>query len=235
MSTLAEVADRAQAAIGDSDAGTWTQKEVEAWVCDGLRELSRSFPREASTDLTTTEDDREYDLPDGFQSVVSVEYPQGQDPPCFLQRKSFLADDFWGATGYYDAVGGGDDSDAAELFISEEPDDSETIRVRYLADHDWELAAGDTVTLPGRYHHLLVMFVVWQAMEERAAHWAQYAGQMSTGPYVERFDQSERYAALAEKAERRFVEALTRAQESQASSASGWAAAWRMDSHDPVY
>jgi len=86
MTTLAQLADRAQSALSDAAAGTWSQATAEEWCNEALRDYSLHFPREIEATQATSANDRKYDLPAGFQAMLTVEYPSGNDPPDYLVR-----------------------------------------------------------------------------------------------------------------------------------------------------
>lgn len=167
MTTLANLADEAQNVLSDSAASVWSQAQVEEWVNAAIREYSRFFPRVVESDISCTADVHKYDLPAGFQSVLSVEYPKDEDPPEFLTWRGYKQANWWGASGFYDVVRNEDDNNVNQLWISEDPSAGETITVIHTADHDCNLAAGGTVTVPEYHHDLLIAHVVWSAYRER--------------------------------------------------------------------
>jgi hypothetical protein len=166
MSTLANIADEAQNVLSDSAAATWSQATVEEWINAAIRDYSNHFPRLVETTQSTTADDRTYDLPADFQTMVKVEYPDGQDPPEYLSRLSYKHPQFWQGDYWYDVVFKDNVADAAEFWMSKKPAASETIRWHYLATHDFTLASGGTVTVPEQHENLLIAFVVWKAHQE---------------------------------------------------------------------
>ncbi|MGD2155826.1 MAG: hypothetical protein PVG14_09525 [Anaerolineales bacterium] len=169
MTTLAELADKAQNALDDAGAGTWSQTVIEEWCLDAIRDYARFFPRTIQLEITTSADDNYYDLPYDFREIVSVEYPQGEDPPEFLQRYDYQIDDFWNSDDYYDVVERREATDKTELVISADPDADETIRVEYVGDHDLSVGSSDPITVPERHEDILVAYVVWAAWRELAS------------------------------------------------------------------
>ncbi|MGB2911331.1 MAG: hypothetical protein WBD56_16585 [Anaerolineales bacterium] len=46
-------------------------------------------------------DGRSYQMPAGAISIISVEYPDGNDPPKYLYQRELTHPDFWGQDGFY--------------------------------------------------------------------------------------------------------------------------------------
>ncbi len=148
-----------------TDQTVWTDANLNQWILDAIADYSIHFPR---TDLEATincvDEQREYDLSSELTNprrVLSVEYPDGEDPPEYLTRRD--TEDprgFWGGE-YYDIWGDPPDT----LFIGEKPDDGEDIVVRYEGDHLYPTADGDTLTVPDSDLEALILFVEWKAAE----------------------------------------------------------------------
>lgn len=152
-----------------TDDAVWTDNNLDQWILDAIADYSIRFPR---TDLEATincvDDQREYDLSSELtnpHSILSVEYPDGEDPPEFLTRRG-ISDSrgFWG--GEYYAVWG---SPPHTLFIGEKPDDGEDVVVRYAGDHLYPTQDSDTLTVPDDHLEGLVLFVKWKAAEHLLA------------------------------------------------------------------
>jgi hypothetical protein len=172
MTTLQTLIDECEADLADGGNVYWTAADVERWLRDGIKDYSEHFPRTLTTTLLTVADDRTYDLPANCREVLAVEFPSGQTPPVFLQRRPYNHPQFWQENGYYDFVARLDDSDAPELWVSESPAGSmvgQTITVYYLGEHDAAIATGGTVTVPGRHQPILRAYVLWQAAGQRKA------------------------------------------------------------------
>lgn len=225
MTTLTALADRIQATLGD-DGTVFTQTNVEAWVNEAIRDYSQHFPREITASIDCSDDDRDYDLPAGFQSVISVEYPAGEDTPKYLKRLTYHHPDFWNVSGYYDVIAHRDVDDVDELLISEEPDDEETITLIYLGDHDFSLGSSDTITVPGRHEPLLIQFVTWKAYIERATSWSKLTGDANAA-------QAAMYQKLAVAAEKSYKDMVEKALIE--GSETGPILRWRMPDGDRIY
>ena len=164
MTTLAELIDQVEADLADSGNATWLASDVQRWVVDAIADYSQHFQRELLVDLTVlTDDDRTHDLPDIVVGIVSVEYPQGEDPPKYLHPRSHTHPNFWIEDGYFDYITSGNDTDADEIWISEKPTAGEKIRVRYLAHHDLPTSTSTPCTVPDEHQYILRNYALWRA------------------------------------------------------------------------
>jgi hypothetical protein len=160
---LSELMDLCEADLADSSNATFAEADIMQWCIDAIADYTQHFQRELDVDLVTSLNDRTYDLPTIVMGVVSVEYPQGEDPPKYLQPRGHTHPDFWIVAGYYDHIVSGNDTDADEIWISEKPAASETIRVRYRAHHDLPTADTDELTVPDEHQYILRNYVLWRA------------------------------------------------------------------------
>ena len=122
MATLAELIKSCQASINDVNSETFfSAHQYTDWINDSLRELSAHFPRTLDTLITCTVGGWIYDLPLNCLGIISVEYPNGQDPPLYLRRKSFKDSNFHDAVGYYDFYKPADEdiTNLPQIFISQ--------------------------------------------------------------------------------------------------------------------
>ena len=155
--------------IGDMGSpADFTDMQINQWVNDAIADYSNFFARRATEDITTLLNDRQYDLNARFINAVSVEYPQGDDPPSYLVRKDYRSAGFWDADGYYDIVKRDDEGNPSEIWISEKPAAGETIRVEYTTDHDSLDSDDDFCAIPERHIELIALFVIWCAWQELA-------------------------------------------------------------------
>jgi hypothetical protein len=231
MTTLAQLADRAQLTLNDSLASTWPQATVESWVIDAIRDYSQTFPMTATLTVTVSgaSPGHEFDLFTGIIAVTLVEYPTGEDPPQYLKRRSRTHPNFYDTEGYYDVQMTDDQTTAPVLYLSEEPSDGEVITVTVKIHHDVTLAAGDSITVP--YHHegILILYVLWQAFKERLAAELQDPDTTLAGA-VTLLQQLVKGATQAEAEYRR---ALERAKANVAEG--GITGPWKADNYDPIY
>ena len=224
MTTRLELHNLCRRRLGDltTPAG-WSDLQINQWINDAIAEYSVHFPRQLNTTIETTAGSRVYDLPAGFQNLVSVEYPTGEDPPEYLQRLDYQHPDFWQNEGYYDFIKR-DASDSSQLLISEKPAAGETITVEYLGDHDFPDEDADVITVPDRNLELIVLFVRWTCILELASE-----EQKNPDPTTLNMNTLELNQFRAERAYKSKLEEIKIAE-----SASG-TVHWRMDENDRVY
>ena len=161
--TLQNLIDDCEADLGDSSNTTFAAADVEQWCRDAIADISQHFPRVLIKDITTTLDDRQYDLSAGTLDILQVEYPQGEDPPEFLLPRSTYHPQFWNEDGYYDMLRHGDDTDVNEILITTKPPADETIRVTHTAEHDNTILTSASLTVLARHQHIMRNYVMWRA------------------------------------------------------------------------
>ena len=122
---------------------------IEQWLKDAIRDYSTYFPRTCTHTITTTAEDRTYDLPTDFIAMLSVEYPAGEETPEYLTRRAYTHEAFWG-NNHYDILARKDDGDAHEIWIGPEPEENESITIEYTAHHDYTLTSSRSYYRPGR-------------------------------------------------------------------------------------
>ena len=232
MATLEDLADRAQNAIGDAGAGTWSQAVVEEWICEGIRDYGMYFRRTVTEVLQITTENDSREVSRFCREVIHVEYPTGDDPPTYLKRKSRYAPDFYDTEDHFDfeptdQYGHTDEVNATSpyLVFSFTLDSDETLTVLERCIFDAELESGDSITIPDEHMHLLILFVVWKAHSERAV--TEAANPDSS---IRMLQQMKEAARIAEADYRR---ALDQAQ--VMAGMGGWTPPWKADGHDRIY
>jgi len=215
--------------IGDTNAldYTFSNDQINDWINQAIKELSIHFPRIIQYDSTTVDAQQNYELPLGFMGVLSVEYPQGEDPPVYLLRRSYTHPAFWRREGYYDVMirDQEDSSYPPELILSDSPDDDETIRIEYKGPHNSLSDPGDECTIPDQYTHLIPLFVRWKAHQELSS-------SEGRDPDAILHIMSD-VEINAVRAEATFRAGLQEAK--GAASESRVVSTWKMDRHDRVY
>ncbi len=166
MTTLAELSDRVQSALGDDGASTWTQAEIETWVTEAVRDYSVNFPRVASDTKDTTLNDQTYGLFDDFLGIVTIEYPDGQVPIKYLERRNHQSDLFNDTEGFYDVIIRDDEAEPATLIISEKPAAGQVIVIEYLAIHAIPSSGTSTLTIPEEHEHIIILYAIYQAWRQ---------------------------------------------------------------------
>jgi hypothetical protein len=232
MATVANIADRAQNAMNDAAAGTWSQAIVEEWICEGIRDYNLYFRRTVTESLSILNAVDTRTLSRLCREVIHVEYPTGDDPPTYLHRKNRYAADFYDADDNFDfepvgefGLKGEDVGNSPYLIFSFTLTAGETLTVLERAIHDAELDSGDQVTVPDEHQHLLILFTVWKAHSERVLTEAQ-----NPDTTIRMINQMKQAAQMAEQDYRRAVK-----QAVETTAQGGWTAAWRMDKHDRIY
>jgi hypothetical protein len=228
MTTLAELADKAQNALDDAGAATWSQAVIEEWCVDAIRDYSRYFPRVIREDISTgaVGGVHEHDLPNDFRDIITVEYPQGEDPPEYLDRLHYQDPYFWNSDKNYDIIARHEEILNGILIVSAETTALETIRIEYVGDHDLDLASGDQITVPMRHEDLLIAYVVWVAWRELASTEMQDPTSNSSLLMAQLFQN----AGSAEYDYRGMIDDALKAR----SGVSEWEV-WRMDKWDRSY
>ncbi len=226
MTTFSELRDRVENAVNDPTNTFFSADLVAEWIEDAIREYSQHFPRRARQTIAAADNDRAYDLNTDVQDILSVEYPQGENPPKYLTRRPYTHPDFWEEDGYYDWFRHHDAQDAPELYISTIPSTGEDIRVTYLGDHDSSFSAGTTISVPERHEPILIKFCVWQAVKilEQAEEQAPTSNSSLLMAQL---------AQNAYRAERAYYDVLRRALAGQEGRST--TTRWKMDKHDRIY
>jgi hypothetical protein len=215
--------------LGDTNAldYTFTQQQINGWINLALADLSIHFPRIIQYDITTVDSQQNYELPAGLIGVISVEYPQGEDPPIFLLRRSYTHPAFYMQDGYYDLLirQDQDTSYPPELIISARPIDDETIRVEYKGPHTALSDPGDECTLLDRHVNLIPLFVRWKAHQELSTSEGR-----DPDAILHIMSDVEINATRAEAAYRSSLQEALKAE-----SESRIVSTWKMDRNDRIY
>jgi hypothetical protein len=226
MTTLAQLADRAQNAINDAAVGTWSQATIEQWCRDAIADYSTHFLRIDDLTINCESGEHDYGLPGRERAILSVEYPYGEDPPRYLTRRSVTHPGFWDNDGYYDFEDYQDHSDTNILWISDSPTDGEQIHVVFTCMYNSiALYAASTIEVPEEHEPLLILFVVWRAHTERMSTEAQ-----NPDTTIRMLQQMKLAVQAAEYA---YHQALRDAKAVQA--VGGWVPPWKVDGYDRIY
>ncbi len=160
----------------------WPDATLNHWIEEAIRDYSVHFSRRLTATITAVADQREYPLAayTGIQAVISVEWPNGQDPPEYLTRRNERDPrGFWGGA-YYDVRG---EDIPTTLVIGEKPALTEDIDIVYLADQEVPDDDADVLTVPDRHLGALVLFCKWRAVQEFAT--AEARSPRATGPSLD--------------------------------------------------
>lgn len=164
--TFDSVVTRLKITLNDKTATTWDTEMIATFLNDAIRDYTQHFPIQATDTIAMTTGTDTYDLNTDFMNVVSVEYPDGEDPREYMLRRPYTHPDFWNVEGYYDIVHNDDDTNPSEIVFSDAVATGETAVVQYNAHHalitDTALISGN-ITVPPYHQHLLTHFARWQA------------------------------------------------------------------------
>jgi hypothetical protein len=202
----------------------FTDEQINQWINDAIEEYSRYFPRTKTTTQLTTANDRQYDLPADYRGIVSVEYPTGDDPPTYLERRDYRHPDFWIDDGFYDVVHRSDAGNLDELWISQKPATGQTITIEYLGDHDLVDDDTDTISIKDLHLEVIVLHSRWSALQALASGEAA-----NPDPNNVMLDRYEANVSRAERAYYRKIEELRKVEAESGMNA------WPMDKWDRVY
>ncbi len=229
--TLAELADRAQVMLNDAGAGTWPQATVESWICDAILDYSQTFPMNARITISVSgaSPGYQFDLYTGIIAVTLVEYPDGEDLPIYLKRRSRTHPNFYGTVGYYDVWMTEDQTEEPQLFLSVEPSDGEDIGVDVIKHHPIPASSGSDITVPMHHEGILLLYTLWAAFRERLATEQQDPDTTLAGAVT----LLQQLVKGAEQAEADYRRALKAAKANVAPS--GITGRWVADIHDPIY
>ncbi|HEC61428.1 hypothetical protein LCGC14_0705770 [marine sediment metagenome] len=225
MTTRQDLRSLIRRRLGDLLAPVgFSDMQINQWVVDSIAEYSKHFPRTLTTTISTTADDRKYDLPEDYIGALSVEYPTGEDPPAYLLHREYTHANFWQVDGYYSVVKRDDGTDVDELWMSKKPGAGETITMMYHGNHDYLDADADVCTVPDNHIELLVLFVRWLANQEIASTEAR-----EPDPTSLNINTMELNTFRAERAYR------NRLKEYRLAAGKSVQVRWAMDKHDSVY
>jgi hypothetical protein len=165
--TFDALVTRIKITLNDKSATTWDTEMIATFLNDAIRDYSNHFPKQESFSLPgVTGTLREWDLPIDFFRVISVEHPDGEDPPIFFKRRPYTHPFFFQEERYYDIRSNHDDDDPSQIIFSQERLTGSTSVIEYHAHHtliaDTALISGDC-TVPPHHQHLLTHFCRWQA------------------------------------------------------------------------
>jgi hypothetical protein len=205
----------------------WSDEQVNQFINDAIADYSMHFPRVQTQTISCSDDTRQYDLSTYILSVISVEYPTGEDPPRYLFFREKTHPDFWQKDGYYCIEQEKGENDLDVLYISQKPDDGESIELTYNAYHAYlDDDDTDALTVPEEHLELIILYVRWATYQELAT-----TESASPDPTT---SMSSALEMNVERAERAYSKKLSSYKESASASASA-SAQWEMDRFDRIY
>jgi len=204
---------------------TFSDAQLTDFINQAIRDLSQHFPRRVEYSLATTAAEHYYDLEIGHTAILSCEYPGGEQPPRYLQRRDFTHKRFWLSDGYYDFIkpADSDSLNPPQLVISASPAAAETILLWLNAEHA-ELADGaDECSVAERFLHLIGLFVRWKCWQELSTTEGMDPSPLTTLAFTVEIN--------ARRAEESYRNMLQTAQVAQTDSG---LVAWEFDKFDPL-
>jgi hypothetical protein len=223
--TLEEMADRAQEALNDTAAGTWSQAVVQEWCLDAQREYNQHFFKSAQHFIDCVAGQHNYDLNADFRGVIYVGYPWDADDPVYLTRLSRQHPNFWLSDDYYDIQEHFDAGDPAQLWISASPSAGELIYLHYAALFDTALDSSDPFEIRPEHDPIIIAFVIWRAHQERLATEAQ-----NPDTTIRMLQQMKLAVQSTEYSYRQLLRRAKRAR-----AAGGPTGPWEVDGYDRIY
>ena len=160
--------DHIEFALDDTPNTQWSRIILVAWAKEALR----VFPilRPMYNSYLFVGSTHTIDLPADFREVVSVEYPENEDPPVYLKRMNHLDQDFYATEDNFDVDYDFSDGKGWVLYTSRLMVATDQVTINYLATHDTDLDDGepaDLITVPDEFEHILIAYVVMKAYRER--------------------------------------------------------------------
>jgi hypothetical protein len=226
MLTFGQLLDRIEYALGDVANATWDRANtLWGWAIEGIRELPFLVP--IDTDIKPdTGKSHEFTLPEAAVSVISAEYPIGNDPPTYLIRKSHLEPDFFTSDRYYDVDRHFREEEGLRLWTSASVDSDDSVRVELLCRHNTVYSVEATETdIPDEHINLVVLYVVWTAWQERLSKQLQ-----NPTAYNQVIGQIQKAVELARQ---NYLSEVERALQEQNNSR--YIQGWKIDQWDRIY
>jgi len=168
---------RSQIRLLLASTSDWPSATIDAWIGDAVRFYSAQFPRAWRYSQSLTTSTQSYDLPGahGFQGVLSVEYPTGQDPQQFLTRveersNAFQQQDYvYALRGVDDSTAAASDTASGQIVFAQDVTTGETAIIEYLGSHTIPSADTDEITVPAHHWEAIIAFVDFRAHAELEA------------------------------------------------------------------
>jgi hypothetical protein len=213
--------------LGDlAGVAVFSDAQLTDWINQFIREFSIYLPRITEYEVSCDNGVHAYALETVHTGVISVEYPEGEDPKQYLSRRAYTHPLFYQEDGYYDFFkpSDGETLNPPQIIISNSPSTGETILCKLLTEHTALSDGADTITFQDRHGHLIVLFVRWKAWQELSMNEGMYPGPLNTFAGNPELN--------AEKAENSFRKALAAALTSETESA---VMPWKADKFDGSY
>ena len=214
------------ALLSDSGNATWSTLVLDQWINLAINDLSIHFPMVVDYEINGLGATHFYDLSPNIKGIISVEYPVGEDPPRFLERKSYSEPEFSYLPGYYDFLKTNSSYSGSppQLAVSDDLSAIDVVMVRAVSDHSPLLEGSDECTILDRHVQLIPLFVRWKAFSERSSY------EMRDPSPLNSIQSS--FELNTQRAELAYTSALAKAIEAEGDSA---ISSWKMDGYDRIY
>ena len=162
---------RQQCRLFLASEASWPDAMLDGFINAGIRAYSNECPRRLCHTWTVTSGVQRYDLPGGhgFMRLLSVEYPAGQQPPCYLTPIEPWDPDLFTRTNVYalhpvdDEVDANDDQILGHIVFGKPAVTGEAAILIYEAVHTLLSSDDDVVTVPEAHLEAIMAFVDFRA------------------------------------------------------------------------
>ena len=226
MTTYTVILAEVRNLLGDIVNTEFSDAVLLDFIQQCIRDLSMHFPRTSEYTLSTTLNERKYELETYITGILSVEFPTDEDPPIFLKRRAYTHPRFWMVDGYYDFIkpADADTLNPPRIWISNKPAEDEVITIRVTTEHNALIEETDDTTIQDRHLHLFGLFVRWKCWQQLATKEGMDPGALQIA--------STSLESNATAAEHAYRAALQSALEAEGESG---LAEWKLDRFDRTY
>ncbi len=205
----------------------WPDVTVLIWLNEAVNDLSINIPPQSDEKIDCIDDQHVYSLNQFLRDIISVEYPDGDDTPTYLTRRSVTHPEFWNRAGFYDFQDRNRQATGNPLLIiSANPASAEDIIIVFTGSYGADGGLTDEVPVPNQFHHILMLFVNWRAILNEHAEEIQDPD--TTTLLISQL------MSNADRSMREYHEAIRRAQ--KLISRGGYVeGAWSLDKYDRIY
>jgi hypothetical protein len=161
---MIELRERCQRTLNDASGATFSDDLVDGWIRAALEEYSQHFNKVVDVQVSgIVAGTYAYAVTERVGSVMRVEYPEGQDPPKYAQRRPYGNNEFFLHADSYDFIQTKGES-AGILFLSDPTQDS-TATITALRTFD---ETATELDIPAKHEPILIARVRWQARQFQA-------------------------------------------------------------------
>jgi hypothetical protein len=145
--------------LNDSEGDTFTDLLVDSWVKEAIQEYSQHFGKVVDVAVSgIASGTYAYAITDKIGNIIQIEYPEGEDPPQYAQRRPYSSDEFWLNGDSYDFIQT-DNEEGGILYLADPTQDT-TATIQAHTSYD---ETQSTIEVPGIHHPILIARVRWSA------------------------------------------------------------------------